>query len=258
MRLSIVVPAHDEERVLPATLAALARATAGLAGGAEVIVVDDASTDRTAELARTAGARVVHVDRRQIAATRNSGARAARGRFLLFVDADTLVPAETLRAALRALEDGCVGGGAGARFDEPVPRHARWLIAVLSAAMRVARLAAGCFLFAERGAFEAVGGFDETLFASEEIALSRALRRRGRFRVLREKVVTSGRKIRTYSLASIFATLARLALQGRRSIRDRQGLEMWYADARADGVEPSFPDENAAVGAATPHNPRRE
>lgn len=253
--VSIVVPAHDEERVIGATLAALRRALEELGLDGEILVVDDASSDRTAEIARAAGVRVVSVDHRQIAATRNAGAAAARGDVLVFVDADTLVPSATLAAALEALEGGCVGGGARVRFDEPVPWHARHLIVLFSELMRWARLAAGCFVFARRSAFEAVGGFDESLYASEEIELSRALRRRGRFVVLKERVITSGRKIRTYSVGSILAMLVRLAFQGRRSVRDRRGLEMWYEDPRTDDVPLAFPDETAADARSSAHNP---
>ena len=69
---------------------------------------------------------------------------------------------------------------------------------------RLAGLASGSFLFCTRSAFEVVGGFDERRYASEEVWLSLALRKQGRFVILREHVITSGRKLRGYSLRETF------------------------------------------------------
>ena len=101
--LSFVVPAHNEAELIGRTLAALHAAAQSLGEPYEIIVVDDASTDGTAALARDQGARVAQVNFRKIAATRNAGAREASGEMLFFVDADTVVPPRALDAALRAL-----------------------------------------------------------------------------------------------------------------------------------------------------------
>ena len=76
--ISFIVPAYNEELELSPTLAAIQAATSGLSQPFESIVVDDASTDATPEIAEQAGARVVSIHRRQIAAARNAGASAAR------------------------------------------------------------------------------------------------------------------------------------------------------------------------------------
>src|SRR3954447_22566576 len=83
--VSFVIPAYNEEALLPRTLAALTAAARALAESFEIVVGDDASTDRTAQVAREHGARVVRVERRQIAAARNAGARAAAGELLVFI-----------------------------------------------------------------------------------------------------------------------------------------------------------------------------
>ena len=232
--ISFVVPAFDEEAELPATLEALHAAARAAGEPYEVVVADDGSTDRTAEVAAAGGARVVRVAHRQIAATRNSGARAASGETLVFVDADTRIDEPVLRAAYAALAAGAVGGGAAARFDGRVPFWSRAMLGATVWAFRHARLAAGCFVFCRRDAFEAVGGFDERLFASEEISFSRALARRGRFVVLHEAVVTSGRKLRAHSAREVLRTFAGIALRGPGSLRRRGGLELWYGDRRRD------------------------
>ena len=232
--ISFIIPAYNEEQLLGRTLAALNDAARAAAQPFEVVVVDDASTDRTATVAREYGARVVPVNHRQIAATRNAGAREALGETLIFVDADTVVTGAAVRAASRAMRAGAVGGGCGFRFDGRLPFYGRLLQAVAGPLYRALGLASGCFLFCTREAFRSVGGFDEALFGAEEAAMSRALSRRGRFVVLRETVMTSGRKLRAYSLREVVGLLARLAVSGPKSLRRREGLELWYGERRTD------------------------
>ena len=232
--VSFIIPAYNEAQLLGSTLSAIEQAARALRLTFEVIVVDDASLDRTAEVARASGARVIPVNYRQIAATRNAGAREAAGEWLVFVDADTTISEAALREAIAALKTGAVGGGCLVRFDGRVPRYGRVLIALVLPVYRALGLAAGCFLFCTRQAFDAVGGFDERLFAAEEAVLSRALRRRGRFVLLRTAVMTSGRKLRAHSAREVMGTLLRLAITGPKAVRQRDGLELWYGQRRAD------------------------
>lgn len=232
--ISYIVPAHNEERLLGATLRALHAASAAVGEPYEIIVADDSSSDATTTVAASCGARVVRVTHRQIAATRNSGARVALGDRLVFVDADTLVDAAVIRAALQALRDGAVGGGAAARFDGRVPAYAGVLLVAVVRLFRICGWAVGCFVFCTRHAFEAAGGFDEALFAAEEIAISAALKRQGRFVVLRQTVTTSGRRIRAYSAWELLRVAARLAVRGPRAVRSRRDVEIWYEKRRDD------------------------
>lgn len=250
--ISFVVPAYNEEQLLGRTLAALNDAGRALGEPFEVVVADDASSDRTAEVAREHGARVVPVTNRQIAATRNAGARVATGALLIFVDADTVVTVDAVRAAVAAMRRGVAGGGCAFRFDGRLPLYGRVMQAVAVPLYRMLRLASGCFLFCTREAFEAVGGFDETLFGAEEAAMSRALRRHGRFVVLREFVTTSGRKLRAYSAREIIGLLARLALTGPRSLRRREGLAVWYGERRPDISEQVVPRPSSPVKESHP------
>jgi glycosyltransferase involved in cell wall biosynthesis len=224
--VSIIVPAHNEEKLLGGTLRALAASAAATGEPYEIIVVDDESTDRTAEVARDHGARVVAVKLRQIAAARNAGAREARGQLFVFVDADTLVPAAVLRQAVQAWRDGAVGGGAMAAFGQGAPW---WAVAMISATcwvMRRVEWAAGCFVFASRDAFERVRGFDERFFASEEIHFSRAIKKYGRFVILADRVMTSARKADRFTLPQVAWQIVKLARPG--STKSRTGLEFWY------------------------------
>jgi glycosyltransferase involved in cell wall biosynthesis len=230
--ISFIVPAYNEELTLAGTLQSIHEAARGAGLEYEVVVANDASTDATAAIAGSAGARVVNVHNRQISKSRNDGARASKGDRLVFVDADTRVNVDVIRAAMAALDRGAVGGGAGARFDEEAPRYARVMLKVILAQMRWFRLAAGCFVFCRRDAFEAVGGFDERHFAGEEIMLSWALRKHGRMEILPEQVVTSSRKFRSRSLWETSWITLRLLSRGLGGARRREHTTFWYDGKR--------------------------
>ena len=174
--ISFVVPAYNEEAELSSTLAAIRAAASGVSQPFEIIVVDDASTDATPEIAEQAGARVVSIHRRQIAAARNAGARAAQGEYLFFVDADTRINRDHVTEAIAALEAGYSGGSARGVMDGFIPFWSRILLRVFCTVYFGLNLGAGAFLFTTRRNFEATGGFDEQYFAGEEVYFSLALR----------------------------------------------------------------------------------
>jgi glycosyltransferase involved in cell wall biosynthesis len=240
---SIVVPAYNEEALLPATLAALAEAMSALALAGEIVVCDNNSTDRTALVARGAGATVVGEPENHISRARNAGARAARGRYLLFVDADTLVPPGLLRGALDALGSGRICGGGATLTMRPTPEGvARRLLALWNAFSKRARLAAGSFIFVRRDAFDAVGGFSLKVYASEELWFSRSVKRWGAprglaFVILEDPpAITSGRKAEWYSPGTLLAT-ALLLLVFPLAVRSRALCWLWYRRPRATGPQ---------------------
>lgn len=230
--LSIIIPAWNEERELPATLGRIRDVLAEIGRSSEIIVVDDSSTDRTAEIARSFGARVERVEKRQIAAVRNAGAAVAAGRYLVFIDADTRVPYATLAAALRELDAGAVGGGAGVRMEGRAPLLLLPSLMLFMLVWRCLGHAAGCFVWCRRDAFARVGGFDERFFASEEIWISKALKSEGRFVIVEPPVDTSGRKMRMGHPLALLLYAARLIASGPRAWQRREGLELWYDGRR--------------------------
>jgi glycosyltransferase involved in cell wall biosynthesis len=230
--LSFIVPAHDEAALIGATLEALHTAARALQLDYEIIVVDDASTDATPAIAGAAGARVLPVACRHIAATRNAGAQIAAGERLVFVDADTRVDAVVLAAAIAAMDRGAVGGGSGVRLLGDVRWSERMFTALLMQVFRFTGIAPGCFLFCTRPAFQAAGRFDEGLYAAEDVAMSRALARHGRFVILREAVLTSDRKLRTFGVAEHLRLGLQFLLRGRRVLRSREHLALWYDKRR--------------------------
>lgn len=232
MLLSFIVPAHNEELELAASLAAIRRAAEQTRHDWELIVVDDASTDRTADIARAAGANVVSIDRRQIAAARNAGARVAKGEILFFVDADTHIAPGHVTGALTALEEGCVGGSARLKLDRAVPLWARVVLWTFCAIYFGANLGVGAFIFVRRDPFWRVGGFDEQYFAAEETYLTLSLRKLGRFRILDEPIVTSARKVRMHSARGVMRQWLTLVFGGKKALRSREKLHLWYDGKR--------------------------
>jgi rSAM/selenodomain-associated transferase 2 len=188
--LTIVIPALDEA----GNLARLLPDLAGECPGAEIIVVDGGSRDGSpAAAARRPGVRVLASPRGR-AGQMNHGARAASGDTLLFLHADTRLPADAAAAIERALaEPGVVGGRFDVRFDS-----SRRVLAVVAWFMNArSRLSSICTgdqaIFVRRADFEAVGGYPE-IPLMEDIELSRRLKRRGRLRALGLRVTTSARK----------------------------------------------------------------
>ena len=136
--------------------------------------------------------RVVSIHRRNSAAAETPGARAAEGEYLFFVDADTRINQTHVTEAMALLEAGYTGGGArGAVMDRFIPLWSRILLYAFCTLYFGLNLGAGAFLFTTRRNFEATGSLDGAILSGEEVYFSLALRKLGRFSVLREPVVTS-------------------------------------------------------------------
>ena len=210
LRLTIVVPVLDEAAAVATTMAALQPLRAQ---GHEVIVVDGGSRDGTFEIARPLADRALVAPRGR-ATQMNAGARAATGDVLVFLHADTLLPAGATAAVAVA---GAVAGGARwGRFDVTItgrPRILRVVAAMMNLRSRLTGIATGDqAIFVERALFEAAGGFAE-IPLMEDIALSKALKRRsGRPACLRERVTTSGRRWETHGPWRTIVTMWRLRL----------------------------------------------
>ena len=231
--ISIIIPAYNEEALLDGTIDDARAAAATLGSPYEIIVVDDGTTDRPAKIAAEHGVRVVGVNVRHIAAARNAGARVAVGDLLVFVDADTLVTPEVLQRAVASVRAGAVGGGAGARQDSNDPPWGPAVFGFAAWLMRTAGWAAGCFMFVRADVFHLAGGFDERYFASEEIHLSRAVKKHGRFVILRDTVITSGRKGRLFTGREVLWQFVTALWPANLKRRDRLGI--WYGGQREKG-----------------------
>jgi len=241
MKVSVVIPAFNEEKLLGACLDSVRAAFAAAGGGAEpeVIVCDNNSSDATGAIAAGRGARVVFEPHNQIARARNCGAAAARGDWLLFIDGDSALSPETLREALALMRSGtCAGGGALIAFDPAPPAWGRALTGLVNLGCRVFGLAPGSFLFCRREAFIAVGGFSPLLYAGEELALSRALKRWGLARGLGFAIITrvphysSGRKFRLYTFAELMLQALKFLARPFSSVKTPSRLGVFYEGRR--------------------------
>jgi glycosyltransferase involved in cell wall biosynthesis len=230
--ISFIVPAYNEEHELSDTLAAIHAAASDATQPYEIIVVDDASTDVTPDIASGAGAKVITINRRQIAASRNAGGRAAQGEYLFFIDADTRINRAHVSGGIAALEAGYAGGSARVAMDGFVPIWGRMLLRGFSLLYFGLNLGAGAFLFTTRRNFDVVGGFDEQYFAGEEVYFSLELKKQGGFKVLREPVVTSARKLRMYPAKHFLRKFFGVILRGPGGVRSRARLSLWYDGKR--------------------------
>ena len=232
--ISFVVPAYNEERLIGATLDSIHAAARELGEPYEIIVANDSSSDQTADIARARGARVVDCQHRQISRVRNTGARASTGDTLIFVDADTLISAAVVRASLAALARGAAGVGSLPEIEGRQPWWGPPTLFAVDTFMRSMHWAAGCYVAVTRNAFETAGGFDERVFVCEELFLSQALKKMGPVVILREQVVTSGRKLRTHSAWDMIRLFGLLLVQGPKLFRNRDHLSFWYGERRHD------------------------
>lgn len=240
--LSFIIPAFNEAKLLPATLKAIKQAAVSLDNRGldwELIVCDNNSSDTTAHIARSLGARVAFEPVNQIARARNRGASIAKGSWLVFVDADSMPSGELMEElAMTLLNPQVAGGGCVLEMDQPL--HSFWMFWVRSWNWISVhfRLAAGSFVFCRADGFRAVGGFPDDCYTGEEIWFSRRLKHWGRnhgmkFVILQKyPLVTSARKISLYSgweLARTFlaATVLYPFIRHR-----RKAWFMWYDGRR--------------------------
>jgi len=231
---SVIIPAYNEEALLAVTLSNLHLAMDSVPHKGEIIVVDNNSTDNTTCVAKEYGARVVFEPFRQIARARNSGAKTAKSDFLIFLDADTILPPQLLQRALSILTKGnYCGGGTLISYDSQLPYLAGSFVRFWNWLSKTAKLAAGSFIFCLSRGFHDIGGFDENIYAGEEVTFSRKIKAWGKknnllFTIIDDHaVITSGRKFYWYSSIQI-ALLLILFTFFPFALRNRFLCNFWY------------------------------
>lgn len=249
-RVSVVIPAFNEEVLLPRLLDTVDRARQqyrGAPDAIEVIVADNMSTDRTAMIARDRGCAVVVVEKRTIGAARNGGAKVARGEVLVFVDADIQVDPETFNEIDRVLAIGnVVGGTTGMRFERSsVGLSCSYLLLIVMGGLL--RLSLGSLpalqvdtgvVFCRRRDFEAIHGYNDDRFFAEDVQLLIDLMRLGRkrgetlARGTKAPAVFSTRKFDKYGDWHYVTALFRLpwSLLYRTTAHNAFTRRYWYED----------------------------
>lgn len=230
---SIIIPAYNEEDYLPDTLSAIINAQNKLTWKGELIVVDNNSTDKTRMIAEAKGAKTVFEPVNQISRARNSGARHSNGKYLIFIDADTIISPELLEAALKKLDSGKVcGGGTLLGSKDKAEAIVYYSMKLVNFFSMIRRFAVGSFIFCLKKAWEDVGGFSEEVYSSEEISFSRVVKHWGNqnkmeFHILNIPVDTSLRKFQWHSKKEIlYYTLSFLIHQSQ--VKDRGKCNLWY------------------------------
>lgn len=201
-RFSLIIPAHNEQDYLPALLDTVEDACLNYRGGSnaiEVIVVDNASTDRTAEIASTRGCLLLHEEKRVIAAARNAGAAVSQGEILTFVDADCRIHLNTFNVIDRAILNNSVIAGATGVSMERVSLGIIIAYMVMTPLTWITGMDTGV-VFCQRNDFDAIGGYNEQKLFAEDVDFLWRLRRLGGprgqklTRLTSAKAVTSTRK----------------------------------------------------------------
>ena len=237
MKISIVVPAFNEEKFLGETLAQIKSASNALAEigwETELIVCDNNSNDRTADIARAAGATVVFEPVNHISRARNSGAAAATGDWLVFVDADSHPSRELFADMAGEIRSGnCLAGGATIRWDQKY-FVTELMMPLLNAGFRWRRLLHGCFIFIEAATFQKLGGFSTETFCGEDWELSWRLQKlakeTGKRLVIlhRHPIMTSTRRWENRSVIVPFKVLYHVIFVPRRIKVSREAARRWY------------------------------
>jgi glycosyltransferase involved in cell wall biosynthesis len=238
--LSVIIPAWNEGNYIGRTLGSLKRAASAYEGqrGAtvEFIVVDNNSTDGTANVARHYGATVVFEPVNNIGKARNAGVRVARGRFIAFCDADNQVTENLLVLIHDHLSDPkIVGGGT---WIEPERRNLkiRFFYFLWHIYVRCSRVGAG-MMHCRNEDFLAFGGFDESMYAAEDLQLAYDLGKIGKprgqkFGLIRKGwVITSTRKIDQTPLWEMISKLVGFGFGLQGKIRSKEYCEHWYDKA---------------------------
>ena len=239
---SLSIPAYNEDAYLPGLLDRVAAARARYAGGAddiEVVVVDNASTDTTADLARSSGCRVTREDRRIIAAVRNTGARHARGHVFVFVDADNIMHPDTLNAIDKSLSTGKVIAGASGVTMQRMSLGIAVTYALMVPLVWLTRMDTGV-VFCRRDDFAAIGGYNEDLLFAEDVQflwdLMRLGWKQGRklTRIRSVKATYSTRKFDKHGDWHWLGLIFRLSygLLFSKSFMNNFARKYWYGDQR--------------------------
>lgn len=238
--LSVIVPAWNEEKRVGRAIASLQRAAAVYARDrsavAEIIVVDNNSSDRTGEVARQCGATVVFEPINNIGKARNAGVKAATGKYVAFCDADNEVTENLLVLIHDHLEDLKIAGGG--TWIVPATRTLKvcFFYFLWGIYVRCSRVGVG-MMHCRKADFAACGGFDETIYAAEDLQLAYALKKLGRprgqkFNLLHKGwIITSTRKIDQTPLLEMLGKLIGFGFGLQKKIRSKKYCELWYEKA---------------------------
>lgn len=239
--ISLIIPAYNEEKYIAKTLESVMRAkeTYKRPSLIEVIVVNNGCTDNTEKIAQSFGAKVVFEEKRCIASARNKGEKVAEGKIVSFLDADSLITPNMFNSVEEVMSSSCyIGGGTMVKLERKSPGlfftycitvvPARWLLGIMCG-----------LLFTEKKTFEGLGGFDESLYCAEDSKFALELKRYGKRRGKKFKIITSDyitastRAFDRFGDWYYFKNISRILLKGKRTFKDKDFCwKFWYDTER--------------------------
>ncbi|MCK5064231.1 MAG: glycosyltransferase [Candidatus Fermentibacteraceae bacterium] len=197
-KFSLIIPAYNEDDYLPMLLDSVELASANYKGGSnaiEVIVSNNVSTDKTAEIAQSRGCVVVKEEKRIIAAVRNAGAAVANGEILCFIDADSRLHPDTFNIIDEAVSSGkVVGGSTGVKMERMSPGIALTYYGFFLPMILITGMDTGV-VFCRRKDFQKMGGYNEEKLFAEDVDFLVRLKLLGRTRKQKLAHLTSARAI---------------------------------------------------------------
>jgi len=210
---SIIIPAYNESELISLTLNKVFEAMRDVDMTGEVIVVDNNSSDDTADIAKAMGVSVQFEPVNSIAKARNCGGEKAKGNYLIFLDADTELNQALLKQALNNLQGGtiCIGGSS-LYVPKSSSKGVQTIFRSWNFISDKMNWAAGCFLYCTKEVFNAISGFDERIYASEEIHFVNSAKKWGKKRAQSFSLIktypikTSLRKVEWHSFTTLFLT----------------------------------------------------
>ena len=248
MLITIAIPAFNEEELLPSTLAAVAEAGEAFTQRGwemEVVVCDNNSTDRTAEIAKACGARVVFEKHNQISRARNTAGNAAKGEWIIFIDGDSKPSKALFEATATAMEKKeIIGGGTTIKYDVQ-----NWVVTIITvawnASSRVMHWPAGSYIFLRTEDFHELNGFSDKLYASEELEFGGRLKKLAQQRNQHLQILTQTplaasprrfRLMRSYPLLENLKFILKhsfsMVFTGGRSLQKAENCKFWYDGRR--------------------------
>ena len=235
--LTIVIPAKNEEKLLPRLLDSLVRQDYSLMPSTRVFLADAWSTDRTVDVAIDflfkLAIKVIPGGLPSVG--RNAGARRADTRYVLFIDADVELADPTLvRRAVAIMKkrnlhclttdikcrEGSIGDDVLYTLNNLAQRTSRYL----------RPFATGMFMMVDKARFDEIGGFDEQALYAEDYQFTRQIER-GRFGVVRGGVYTTNRRFRKMGHGTILRMFLKTALHSRRPDYFRSTMHRVYWEA---------------------------
>ena len=236
MKISVIIPAYNEEQYLPRTLELIGKALSIIAHPFEVIVVDNDSQDKTKQVAENFGAKIVPEKEHNIGKVRNAGAKNSTGDVLIFIDADTLVPETLFQKITAVMEDEkCFGGAVAVEYEDFKRKWMKYYLLGWKFWGKFFNMAQGAAQFCRKSVFTELNGYDATIYMGEDIEfywrLSKYARRNNGYLHFIEhpKVKTSARRFDKMSLLKTFLLTHPIFI--RLTWRNKSYWKEWYEKA---------------------------